>query len=193
MKIVVAYNSPEGHEETCLDIDGDLYVLNLKEKLAVLPEHNIASAIRDRQGPYSPSVVLSYKNIEMNNMFHLSKYCISENDHILLSFEETVHNHTGVSGFEIDADKNAAAECSACGRSFSDRDMLKYHSGRLSPQEWVYGLTVKWKWSCCGNIVSTPESCYHPEGCCFGICPDCRKTCACYQARNIRRNEEENF
>lgn len=163
------------------------YVLKLKEMLVLHGTGPVAILVEKHGGPYSPDVQLSLKGIELNNMFPLEKYGIQEGDVLHLRFGSSREN-----AVPVGKEKNEKIlSCGTCGRVFDDPDMLRYHRGNLAPQEWVYGITVKWEWSCCGKIVSTPESCYHPEGCAGGICPECRKDCPCYQAREIRRGEEE--
>ncbi|HOP62557.1 MAG TPA: hypothetical protein PK358_10850 [Spirochaetota bacterium] len=187
MIITISYSSPDGSCILPIDINNSLYTLNLKEQLAGSGKSKISKKIGEHGGPYSPDVILSYKGIELNNMFALSRYGIMENDTVELSFTDKKEAPSA------DTPSKESKTCSVCGKKFTDTDMLRYHKGRLSPYEWVYGLTVKWQWTCCEKIVSTPESCYHPEGCSTGICPGCRPDCACNQARAIRRAEEENF
>ncbi|MCP4135764.1 MAG: hypothetical protein GY754_32650 [bacterium] len=183
MKIRIEYNSNDEQYTAEAAVETRDYVLVIKEQLAKQEGSKIAGLIEEFNGPYDPSVRLIYKGIELNNMFHIEKYLIKEGDTIeLLLGDEPASKEVP----EVEK-----LVCSQCGKTGKDPAELRYHPGRLSPQAWVYGLTTHWEWSCCRKVVSTPAECYHPEGCKTGICPQCRKDCGCYQAREIRREEEE--
>ncbi len=192
INITVQHKAGEVALQQELSVSPEDYTLQVKEALVQSGNrHEIIELIAAHNGPCSPDVRLSFKGIELNNMFHLNKYGIGEGDVVLLSFGPDKRAADPLEEKETSlADETT---CRICGKKVKDPAELKYHSGSLGPQEWVYGLTVKWKWSCCGMIVSTPDRCFHPEGCMTGICPDCRPDCPCHQARAIRREEEENF
>ena len=81
--------------------------------------------------------------------------------------------------------------CSVCGCEASVAE-LRYHSGELVSQEWVHGMTIRWEWTCCNQIVSHRQVEAHDatQGCNVGRCAACRDLTA-YQAAIAAREQQE--
>jgi hypothetical protein len=191
MKLKIQYNNNSIIHKTSVEVIPSDYIQKIKE-LLVLQNNKITEFINDNNGPYNPEIKLSFNNIQLNNMFHINDYFIKDEETLQIYIEEKISGKNKNSENQ-DKSENKSLCCIKCGKEYPSEDYLKYHPGKLSAAEWVYGLTVLWEWSCCRQKVSTPDKCFHTMGCEYGICPDCRTECACYNAREIRREEEENF
>ncbi len=193
MKLIIKYKYKKFTGSVIIEITNSDYIIKLKELILERGDKGLKNLIKQNNGPYSNNMILTFKNIELENMFHLSKYGIKDGDILNLFFTP---DNIKLSSNKLDTNniENVQGEllkCSKCHKLYKDLNILKYHTGRLSRYEWVYGITTWWKWTCFGQIVHTPEKCFHPKGCANSICPDCRTECACFQARKIREQEEK--